>query len=101
MMQSADLRNRDNSAEGGATSRSIGEFRSVAEDVVEEQRQDANHAHFTASEKVNHGLETVATASKPSIRKFFVDKANGISGMDADGIFGMDSQKTSARSYHG
>jgi len=58
------------------------EFCSVTKDAAEEQHQDANRAHFTASDKVNHGPETIAAAPKGSIRNSFAPKAYGIFGMD-------------------
>jgi len=57
------------------------EFCSVTKDAAEEQHQNAHHANFTASEKVNHELETVAGARKASIRKSFVDNGYRIFGM--------------------
>ena len=54
-------------------------------DAAEKQHQDANHAHFTASEKVDNGLETVAGARMASIRNSFTDKGYGIFGMDRCG----------------
>ncbi len=57
------------------------EFRAVTKDAAEEQHQNARHAHFTASEKVNHGLKTVAEARKPSIRNSFAKNGYRIFGM--------------------
>jgi len=37
-----------------------------------------NWLNPTASDKANYGLETIAAAVKAPIRKFFVDKADGI-----------------------
>jgi len=43
---------------------------------------DGRQAHFTASEKVSHGLETVATALRASIRNSCADNGYGMFGMD-------------------
>jgi len=57
--------------------------RSTTKDATEEQHQDANQAHFSASEKVRHGLETIAATLRASIRNSFADNAYGIFGMDS------------------
>ena len=59
-----------------------GEFRAVTNNATDEESQDSNHAHFTASLTRDRGPATIAEASKPSIRKFFVDKTYGVFGRD-------------------
>jgi|CXWL01.1.fsa_nt_gi hypothetical protein len=54
----------------------------ITKDASEEQHRNVTHVHFTASERVNNDLETVAGASLSSICNFFVAMAEGIFGMD-------------------
>ena len=54
----------------------------VTNDTTDEQHQDANQTHFTASRNLNYGSETIAAAARPSNRKSFVDKAFGINVRD-------------------
>lgn len=76
------LQNRELLSEGEVLG---GEFRSVAKGGPSGKHQDQNHAQFTASEKVNRGLVTVAGAWMSSIYNFFVEKAYGIVRMDSGG----------------
>ena len=64
------------------------EFRPVTYNPDDENHQDANRAHVTASKNRHHGLKTIAEASKASIRKSFVDKAYGINDRDRWWLFG-------------
>ena len=59
-----------------------GEFRPVTQDPADEQQHDTNRAHFTASKNRHYGLKTIAEASKASIRKSSIDKADGINRKD-------------------
>ena len=55
-----------------------GKLRSATEYVTGEQQQDTNRAHVTALKKHPPGLESIATASGPSICPSFVDEPYGI-----------------------
>ena len=59
------------------------EFRSVSKDAAEEQHQDTNQAHFTASENLIRSLGTITAVLRASIRNSFLDSDYGIFGMDS------------------
>ncbi len=59
------------------------ELRPVTKHSRDEYQQYANRAHFTTSDNLRLGLKTIFKASKPSIRKLFVDKMYGINERDS------------------
>ena len=59
-----------------------GKLGTVHNDAPKQGGHDAKYAHFTASDKVYHGLETIAVALKASIRNSFAANGCGIIGMD-------------------
>ena len=59
-----------------------GELRSVKEHATDEQQHDTSGSHFTASKSHHQALKSLATVSRASICKSFIDKAYGINNRD-------------------
>ena len=54
----------------------------ASQDPTNEQHEDANQVHLTASENPNYSPKTIAEASKASNRKSFARKEYGVFGRD-------------------